>query len=140
MDTWVVTDSAGTSYNIYRQFTFNIELQDKDGTALNGKTVVMKDTNGNTVFTATTDANGNISFSGQHSSPVDNTVSYKRYYDNSGTQEEVFAPFTLYIDDVQVATFEADDVESFEVNRGAKLILTPNSDGGGGGGCYMRRR
>ncbi|MCD6176815.1 MAG: carboxypeptidase regulatory-like domain-containing protein [Candidatus Cloacimonetes bacterium] len=45
---------------VYKKFTFNLKVVDKDGNPISGANVTLKDTDGNTTFTALTNSSGQI--------------------------------------------------------------------------------
>lgn len=62
-DNWDVNFRYWVTGNplIYRKHTFNLTVQDEDGNALSDATVTMIDSNGDQVFSETTDSSGQIS-------------------------------------------------------------------------------
>jgi hypothetical protein len=88
-DTWAFDFGAGgNTGKIYRQYTFDLTVTDKNGTTISGATVTLKDNTGATVFTVTTDANGKI---------ATQTVT-RGYYDQAhGNTLQDSSPHTLII-------------------------------------------
>lgn len=74
--------------SVYRQYEFDLTVTDATGAPINGATVTLKDKNGNTIFSLTTDANGQI---------ATQTVS-RGYYDQAhGDTLQDYSPHTLTI-------------------------------------------
>jgi len=80
------TNVAGAK--IYRQYEFDLTVTDKDNNPLANATVTLKDKDGNTVFTVTTDGNGAI---------TTQTVSRGYYQQSTGNTLNEYSPHTLTI-------------------------------------------
>jgi hypothetical protein len=90
---WYGTD---TGTRVYRQYTVNLKVTDKDNNPINGATVTLKDKDGNQVFSVNTDANGNI---------VTQTVS-RGYYDQAhGNTLQDYSPHILTITKLGYQTY-----------------------------------
>ena len=59
-DVWSIFWATPNSGRIYRKYTCNIHIVDKDGNNLNGVTVSCQDTDANVVFSVNTNASGDI--------------------------------------------------------------------------------
>jgi hypothetical protein len=59
-DTWAMDWNGTCTGKVIRQYTFGLRVTDKDNSPLSGAVVTLKDKDGNQVFSAATDANGNI--------------------------------------------------------------------------------
>ncbi len=70
----------------YVQFTIDLHVINRSGNDIASANVRLKDVDGNTIFTTTTDSNGNI---------TQQTVTYKYVYYNN--QTKIYSPFTLEI-------------------------------------------
>jgi hypothetical protein len=82
---WYGTD---TGTRVYRQYTVNLKVTDKDNNPINGATATVKDKDGNQIFSVNTDANGNI---------ATQTVS-RGYYDQPhGNILQDYSPHVLTI-------------------------------------------
>jgi hypothetical protein len=87
-DTWNTNWVGAQAGILYRQYTFDFTVTDSAGTPISGATVTLKDKNGNTVFSLTTDVNGKISTQ---------TVT-RGYYDQPrGNTLQDYSPHTLTI-------------------------------------------
>lgn len=87
--TGVVMPTNTGSY--YAQYTCNINVCDKNGTAIAGAVVDCVDTTATAVWTAgsvTTDASGNI---------TEQNISFKRYYYSGGSQTTTYSPHKFTI-------------------------------------------
>lgn len=61
MDNWTVYDWPGTtSGTVYRQYSVDLKVIQQNGTAISGAAVVIKDGDGNTIYSGTTDGSGDI--------------------------------------------------------------------------------
>lgn len=87
-------DGAASTGNIYRQYTFNLHLTDKDGNDISGATVILKDKDSNEIFNVSTDASGGITFSGEDGSSDNNVITHTHY---SGGNLDYRGPWTLTI-------------------------------------------
>ena len=85
---WTITWAGVCTGNIYRQYTFNLKVTDKDNVAISGATVVLKDNAGTQIFSVTTDVNGDI---------VQQTVSRGYYNQANGNTLQDYSPHTLTI-------------------------------------------
>jgi hypothetical protein len=88
---------AANTGNIYRQYTFNLHLTDKDGNNISGAAVVLKDKDSDEVINTNTAADGTITFSGEDGSPEDNTVTHTLYHYDGGGISDYRGPWTLTI-------------------------------------------
>jgi hypothetical protein len=87
-DTWSIVWVGAQSGILYRQYTFDLTVTGSAGTPISGATVTLKDKNGNTVFSLTTDVNGKI---------ATQTVT-RGYYDQPhGSTLQDYSPHTLTI-------------------------------------------
>jgi hypothetical protein len=86
---WTLTYSGTvTGTVVFRQYSFDLKVTDKDNNPINGATVVLKDKDSNQIFNVNTDANGNI---------ATQTVS-RGYYDQPhGNTLQDYGPHTLII-------------------------------------------
>lgn len=87
-DNWNFYSWYSATHRILRQYEFDLAVTDKDGMAINGATVTLKDKDGNTVFSTTTDANGLI---------ATQTVSRGYYAQATGNTLQEYSPHTLTI-------------------------------------------
>lgn len=83
--------------NIYRQYTFNLHLTDKNGNNISGAAVVLKDKDNDDVVNTSTGADGTITFSGTDGSPENNAVTHTRYQYKGGGISDYRGPWTLTI-------------------------------------------
>jgi hypothetical protein len=80
--------------DIYRQYTFNLHLTDQGSTNISGASVVLKDKDGNTVFSVSSGADGKI---------AQQTVLYRKYvhvlnnYNGDAYNPTEYGPHTLTI-------------------------------------------
>jgi hypothetical protein len=99
MDSWTRNDqSPGSSTkDIYRKYSFNLHLVDKNGTNVSGATVTLKDKNANTVFSVSTGADGKIA----EQTPT------RIKYDHAASWAEVdYSPHTLTITKTGYADYQ----------------------------------
>jgi len=89
-NTWSIR-MYGTDYGgiVYRQYEFNRIILKEDGTPYVGKSWTLKDKDGNTVASGTTQADGKLS-------ATDLVVSYSSYTQAGGLAEHT--PFDLWVD------------------------------------------
>ena len=89
-DIWTTSwASAATTGKLYRQYTIDIHVTDKDNDNLANATVTLKDKDGNTVFSVLTGAEGMI---------TQQTVSRSYYDQPHGDVLQDYSPHTLTID------------------------------------------
>jgi hypothetical protein len=82
---WYGTD---TGTRVYRQYTVDLKVTDKDNNPISGATATLKDKDGNQVFSVNTDANGNIA----------TQTASRGYYDQAhGSVLQDYGPHTLTI-------------------------------------------
>jgi hypothetical protein len=87
-DTWSINWVGAQAGILYRQHTFDLTVTDTAGTPIANATVTLKDKNGNTAFSVTTDSNGAI---------ATQTVT-RGYYDQAhGDTLQDSSPHTLTI-------------------------------------------
>lgn len=89
IDVWNIVWGIAPYNNIYRQYEFDLTVTDKNNNPINGATVTLKDKDGNTVFTTTTDVNGQI---------ATQTVSRGYYNQANGNTLQDYSPHTLIIE------------------------------------------
>jgi hypothetical protein len=89
VDNWNFLWYNSPDGKVYRQYEFDLTVTDKDNNPISGATVTLKDKDGNTVFTATTDTNGNI---------ATQTVSRGYYQQSTGNTLNEYSPHTLTIE------------------------------------------
>jgi hypothetical protein len=121
VDSWVFTwyGATGGTGTIYRQYTFDLKVTDKDQNAISGATVTVKDKDGNTVFSVTSNASGDI---------ATQTVS-RGYYDQThGDTLQEYSPHTLTITKEGYQTYTGNLTLSQKTNR--TIALQPLTDGG----------
>jgi hypothetical protein len=88
VDSWTFAFTAGSDTIVYRQYTFDLKVTDKDNNPINGATVTLKDKGGNQIFSVNTDANGNIA----------TQTASRGYYDQAhGSTLQDYGPHTLTI-------------------------------------------
>jgi hypothetical protein len=80
--------TAPYNATVYRQYTINVTVTNKDGNALSNATVSLVDKNGTSVFSVTTDTNGNI---------ATQTVTRGTYSQATGDSLQDLSPHTLTI-------------------------------------------
>ncbi len=85
---------------IKEQYHCNIHVTDRDGVALESATVLCEDTDGNTLFSVSTDASGDI---------AQQTIDYKSWTGTSETLND-FYPYTITISKANYATLVMDDI------------------------------
>lgn len=89
LDAWTFEFDGGSTGTVnYRQYEFDLTVTDKDNNPLSGASVTLKDKDGNTVFSETTDANGAI---------ATQTVSRGFYDQAHGDTVQEYSPHTLTI-------------------------------------------
>ena len=86
-DSWNIhwTNVSGTANKLYRQYTFNLKVVDRDGNPISNATVVINEQDGTEVFSGTTDANGDI---------TQQDLKYKTYVSSTTTTH---TPHTITI-------------------------------------------
>lgn len=97
LDTWAMGfDVNSASSTLYRQYTFDLQVKDKDNVAINAATVTLKDKDGNVVFTVNTAADGTI---------AQQTVSRGYYNQANGNTLQEYSPHTLTITKADYQTY-----------------------------------
>jgi hypothetical protein len=95
-DAWTFQYAGTSTAKIYRQYTFDLKVTDSAGNPVNGATVTLKDKNSGTVFSVTTDSNGNI--------PIQ-TVSRGWYSQTYLNTLQDYSPHTLTISKTGYTTY-----------------------------------
>lgn len=160
-DTWHFSYTSGGTARIYRQYTFNLEVVDKDGNPINGATVTLYDKDDNQVFQVSTAADGTITEQTvsrgyynqangdtlQDYGPHKLTVSKSGYmnYVHEGITLDEPVDWRLYLRDALTGNAEATDVLSgktfYKDDPDAKLTGTlQQATGKGGGGAVAKRK
>ncbi len=85
---WTFAWNTASNKKIYRQYEFDLAVTDKDNNPLSSASVELKDKDGNTVFSVTTDAYGAI---------VTQTVSRGFYQQSTGNTLQEYSPHTLTV-------------------------------------------
>jgi hypothetical protein len=111
------TSSSGTT--IYRQYEFDLNVTDSSGNPINTATVTLKDKDGNTVFSVSTDANGNI---------VQQTVSRGYYNQANGNTLQDYGPHTLTITKAGYQTYTWTGLIDEKIDW--RITLLPPTGGG----------
>lgn len=119
-------DAANTG-NIYRQYTFNLHLTDKNGNNISGAAVVLKDKDGNEVVNTNTVADGTIAFSGEDGSPENNAVTHTRYHYDGGGISDYRGPWTLTI--TALGDQDYQDVVSVDRKMDLEVALAASNSG-----------
>lgn len=88
LSAWALLWVSSPTAVVYRQYSFDLKVTDKDNNAINGATVTLTDKDGNQVFSITTDANGSI---------AKQTVSRGHYNQANGNTLQDYGPHTLAI-------------------------------------------
>lgn len=95
-DNWLFKWSGTCSGEAYRQYTFNLQVIEEDGTAIQNATVTLTDKDDTEIFSLSTDANGDI---------AEQTVS-RGYYDQAhGDTLQDYGPFTLTVEKANFETY-----------------------------------
>jgi hypothetical protein len=104
---------------VYRQYTIDLHVIDKANNAIIGATVTLEDKNGNTVFSVTTNATGDI---------ATQTVSRGYYSQATGDTLQEYGPHTLTITKEGYQTY----TENFTLSQKTNwtIALQPLTDGG----------
>jgi hypothetical protein len=96
LDSWSVNSFYSSTQKLYRQYEFDLTVTDKDNNPLSSASATLKDKDGNTVFSVTTDANGNI---------ATQTIS-RGYYDQAhGDTLQEYSPHTLTVSKAGYQTY-----------------------------------
>lgn len=96
ISSWILFFYNSNNAKVNRQYTFNVNLKDKNGVAISSATVTLKDKNGTQIFSVTTDVNGDI---------VTQIVS-RGYYDGThGSTLQDYSPHTLTISKAGYQTY-----------------------------------
>jgi hypothetical protein len=95
-NTWLFYWSGTGAGKVYRQYTLDIKVTDKDNNPLSGATVVVKDKDGNTIFSVTTAADGTI---------TQQTVNRGYYTQANGNTLTDYSPHTLTISKAGYQTY-----------------------------------
>jgi hypothetical protein len=104
VDTWNPIIPSNSDGHVYRQYTCNISVTDKDGTLLDDVIVDCEDTNGTAVWTA-----GSVLTGATNTGKIDEqTITYKDYYYNA--QEDTLSPHKFTISKVGYKTFVLDNI------------------------------
>lgn len=112
-DTWAMNFvESGYDGIVYRQYELDIHVIDEsDYSDIQNATVLLKDKDGNTVFSVTTDVNGDI---------VTQTVSHGYFNEPNGSVEQLYSPFTLTISKDGYRPYKAeidlDDKSALEIS------------------------
>ena len=86
VDSWAFVFHSSATGKVYRQYTFNLKVVDKNGTPINGATATLHDKDGNQIFQVQTGSDGTI---------TEQTVT-RGYYDQThGDALQDYAPFKL---------------------------------------------
>lgn len=106
-DVWTFIFDHSPNAVVYRQYTFDLKVVDKDGTTISGATVTLYDKNGNQVFQVTTAANGTI---------TQQTVSRGYYNQANGDTLQDYSPHRLTVTksgyhDVEVEGITLDKID-----------------------------
>jgi|GEM_PF-2556963 len=96
---WVIQWLGTSAGKIYRQYTFDLKVIDKDNTAINGATVKIWDKDNNLVVDTTTDANGEI---------ATQTITRGYYNQANGNTLQDASPHLIKIEKAGYTTYEAD--------------------------------
>jgi hypothetical protein len=88
VDTWDLTFASSPNVTIYRHYTFDLKVTDKDNAPISGATVILKDKDGNVLFTVNTAGDGTI---------AQQTVSRGYYNQANGNTLQEYSPHTLTI-------------------------------------------
>ena len=99
LDTWTFTFAAGSNTIVYRQYTFDLKVTDKDNVAISGATVTVKDNTGANVFSVNTAADGTI---------AQQTVSRGYYNQANGDTLQEYSPHNLTITKAGYITYDQD--------------------------------
>jgi hypothetical protein len=119
-DSWTMQFwGTGPWGEIYRQYTFNLQVTEEDGTAIENATVTLYDKDDNTVFSVSTAADGTI---------AEQTVSRGYYNQANGDTLQDYGPFTLTIEKDGYVTYIHEQFILYEpVNL--KIALMDELDG-----------
>jgi hypothetical protein len=120
---------AANTGNIYRQYTLNLHLTDKNGNNISGAVVVLKDNNSDEVVNTSTATDGTITFSGEDGSPENNAVTHTRYHYDGGGISHYRVPWTLTI----TAPGYQDYQDVITIDRKMDLVVALVASNGGGG-------
>jgi len=101
LDLWTFNFSGSAGVECYRQYTVNLQVLDKAGTAINGATATWKNNAGANVFSVATGATGAI---------AEQTVS-RGYYDQAhGNTLQDYGPFDLTVELAGYRTYTHGDI------------------------------
>ena len=107
VDSWNFTWNNSPTGKIYRQYTFDLKVTDKDNNNISGATVSLVDKNGTSIFSVTTAADGTI---------AQQTVSRGYYAAATGDTLQEYSPHTLTVSKSDYQTY----VKTFTL--GAKTV------------------
>jgi hypothetical protein len=112
LDKWEITwEGNNSNAQLRRQYEFDLSVTDKDNNPINGATVTLKDKNGDTVFSLTTDLDGKI--------PTQ-TVMYAHYEEATGSTPNLYSPFHLRI---EKGGYERYDDHSITLDKKTELKI-----------------
>jgi len=93
---WTANWSGTSTHVVYRQYEFDLTVTDKDAAPIEEASVTLKDKDGNTVFSTSTDVNGQITIQ---------TVSRGYYNQANGNTLQEYSPHTLIIEKAGYQTY-----------------------------------
>jgi len=112
VDSWTFQWTAGTDTVVYRQYTFDLKVTDKDNNPIDTATVTLTDKDGNLIFSVNTNATGDI---------VTQTVSRGYYNQPHGNILQDYGPHTLTIEKAGYQTYVKKFVLGAKVTWETKL-------------------
>lgn len=119
LNKWTFTWTGTSAGKLYRQYTFNLHVTDKNNNNISGATVGLKDKMGNVVFSVTTATDGTI---------TQQTVSRGYYNQAHGDTLQEYSPHTLTIAKLGYQTYTGNFTLSQKTNW--TIALQPLTDGG----------
>ena len=96
-----INPTAGADRYVYKKYTFDLTVLDKNGNPINGVNVAIRDTDGTSVVSTTTDASGEIS--------QQTITAYQKWWVESESwaeYEKDFSPFILTISGTGYETYK----------------------------------
>jgi hypothetical protein len=118
-DVWSFYWNLAPLATVNRQYTFDLRVTDKNNNPLSGATVTLKDKNGTTVFSVTTDVSGDI---------TTQTVSRGYYNQANGETLQEYSPHSLAIKKTGYHTYTGNFALSQKANW--TIALQQVADGG----------
>jgi len=91
IDTWNILWAAPATGKIYRQYSFNRKILDKNGKVYHDKAWTLKRSDGTTINSGTTQSDGKLS-------ATDLTISHGYFDIDNGDTEQTYGPFKLEVE------------------------------------------